>query len=372
MNSALDAFERSLVSASRALSNAAPQTPPHTAPAPRRIGTGRRLLRRLRSLGAVAQAEIALGLLSGCAGVAVAGYLLLAGSQARVLPEFECQIEASSDAITQAVTGSPLVDCATIWPSATGGREAAPPLAVWGVKTGKPLAAIVRPARLGPPAGGYQQWARLPATWTVDLSIVALNDQLRNIDQPFTDLPQPICSYANDDVAAVRSLLLADGLGGWKVEVQGSNLPVSQGCRPVSPVVDGANRRVLLVQFSTQKDKQGVSRETQIINRDVMHVYRQLLGVYTGVNRQLSTNCQSVPAAARLWRRAAHAAGYEPTTLAWWRVLNTRSGNPNTIGRRYTLYLQPSSQRTGRCAHVLVMGAPGAGAPEVYVARIRP
>lgn len=371
MNSALDTFERSLVSASRALSSAAPQTSSHSAPAPRRIGTGRRLMRRLRSLGTVAQAGVALGLLSGCAGVAVAGYLLLAGSQARMLPEFECQIDGSSDAITQAVTGSPLVDCATIWPSATGGRESAPPLAVWGVRSGQRLVAIVRPARLGPPAGGSRHWARLPASWTVDLSIVALNDQLSNIDQPFTDLPQPICSYARNDVAAVRSLLRADGLSGWKVDVRGSNMPVSQGCRPMTPVVDGANRRVVLVQFSAPKD-QRASRETQTIDRNVMHDYRQLLGLFTDVNRQLSTSCRSVPAAAGLWTRAAHAAGYTPTTLAWWKTLNAQSRDTGIIAKRYTLYLQPSSQRTGRCAHVLTMGAPGAGAPDVYVARIRP
>jgi hypothetical protein len=273
--------------------------------------------------------------------------------------------------MTQAVTGSPVVDCATIWPSASGGREAAPPLAVWGVRNGQRLVAIVRPARLGPPSGGYRHWARLPASWSVDLPIVALNDQLSNIDQPFIDLPQPICSYAHADVAAVRSLLLADGLSGWKVEVSGSNMPVSRGCRPTTPIVDGANRRVLLVQFSAQKAEQGAAPAMQTIDRNVMYAYRQLLGLFTDVNRQLSTSCQSVPAAARLWTRAAHAAGYKPATLTWWRALNA-NGPGDTVAKRYTLYLQPESQRTGRCAHVLVMGAPGAGPPNVYVARMRP
>jgi hypothetical protein len=37
----------------------------------------------------------------------------------------------------------------------------------------------------------------------------------------------------------------------------------------------------------------------------------------------------------------------------------------------YTLVEQPASQRTGSCAHVLVMRA-GGGALSVYVARIAP
>ena len=227
MSSALDTFEHSLVAASRELSAPAPETPPDGTPDRRRKRPGRRLLRRLRSFGAMAQVGIAVGALSGGVGVAIAAYLLLAGAQARMLPEFECEI-ASSDAAIQAVTGSPIADCATIWPSASGGRELAPPLAVWGVTTGQKLVALVRDARLGPPPAAHgQRWARLPNSWTVDLPIVALNDQLSNIDQPFTSLPQPKCSYTDADVAAVRSLLQADGLRGWKVQVRGSNAPLS-------------------------------------------------------------------------------------------------------------------------------------------------
>ncbi len=79
-----------------------------------------------------------------------------------------------------------------------------------------------------PATSGGQRWARLPNTWTVDLPIVALQDQLANIDTPFTSLPGQ-CSYAARDVAAVRSLLVADGLSDWKVQVPASSGPVSDG-----------------------------------------------------------------------------------------------------------------------------------------------
>jgi hypothetical protein len=113
----------------------------------------------------------------------------------------------------------------------------------------------------------------------------------------------------------------------------------------------------------------------------VIRAYHQLLGLYTDVNRQLSARCESVPAAAQLWTRTARAAGYTPATLALWKAVNGHTPLPGDLtprnlalsplfSRAYTLYQQPASQQTGRCAHVLVVNA--SGISSVYVARIQP
>jgi hypothetical protein len=346
MSSALDRFERSLVEASRTLS-----APP--APRPRRAAA----FGRPRSLRTAAQLAFALAALGGCAGVAVGGYLLLAGAQARTLPSFECETSRGSVAIIPAVTGSPIVDCAAAWPSASGGRARAPRLAIWGATDAARLVAIAEPASWGPPSpGGGSRWRRLPDTWTVDLPIVAINDQLAGIDQPFA--PPDRCSYAAQDVTAVRALLRTDGLDGWRVTVRGQNGPLSSSCRPTIATVDGSSHTVELVQFGAQPGAPPVVRAGPLGR------------LYARVNRTLAARCESVPAAAALWTREAGAAGLLPATLAFWRAANAgRRVNPDT---RYTLYLQPASQRTGRCAHVLVMEVPGSGVANVYVARIAP
>lgn len=367
MTPALDTFERSLVEASRALHASDASTPINGVAAAAACATRsrHRHLRRVRSLGALAQAAVAIAVLTGCAGVAVAGYLLLAGAQARQLPSFECEINGSFTAITTAVTGNPIADCRTLWPSASSGREAAPRLAIWGVTNGRQLVAIARPLRLGPPHSAHgQRWARLPDTWTVDLPVVVLQDQLSNIDTPFTPVPGE-CSYAARDIAAVRSLLVSDGLSGWKVQVQGSDGSVSSACRPIIASVLGPSRTVLLSQMPAQGDGQSLSAAA----RSALRAHNRLLGLYREVNRRLSRTCISVPAAAALWLRLAHAAGYRQATLAWWHQVNVDSSADDE--RHFTLYQQPAAQHTGQCAHVLVM-AEGGGPANVYVARIRP
>ena len=367
MTPALDTFEHSLVAASRALHASDPSASIAGAPAaarPRQPRGG--LLRRLRALGALAQVAVAVAVLTCCAGGAVAGYLLLAGAQARQLPSFECEINGSLTAIANAVTGNPIVDCRALWPSASAGREVAPPLAVWGVTNGRQLVAVARPLRLGPPRSERgQRWARLPNTWTVDLPIVVLQDQVSNIDRPFTPLPGE-CSYAARDVAAVRSLLVTDGLSDWKVQVEASAGPVSIGCRPIVASVLGPSRTVLLSQLPAQS---GGQASLSVAARSALRAHNRLLSLYREVSRRLSRMCASVPAASALWVRLARAAGYRQATLAWWHQINfgARAGD----GRHFTLYEQPASQHTGQCAHVLVM-VEGGGSTNVYVARIRP
>jgi hypothetical protein len=92
----------------------------------------------------------------------------------------------------------------------------------------------------------------------------------------------------------------------------------------------------------------------------------------TRVNSVLATRCESVNAATALWTSEARTAGFSPTTLAYYRAVNT---SPGPVASRfdyyYTLVKQPASQHTGSCAHVLVMRA-GGGSLTVYAARITP
>ncbi len=181
----------------------------------------RRLLHRLRSLHLVARMAVAVASLSAFAGVAVAAYAIFSGGAARELPAFECETATHVTTIIPALTGSPLVDCAASWPSATGGRDAAPPLAIWGADDGQRLVAIAGPVTAGPPADSQHfHWQRLPDSWTVDLPIVVLNDQLNNITLPFNSGITSTGSYASPDIAEVRSLLNAGGLEDWRVTLR--------------------------------------------------------------------------------------------------------------------------------------------------------
>ena len=91
------------------------------------------------------------------------------------------------------------------------------------------------------------------------------------------------------------------------------------------------------------------------------------------VNRLLAKRCQSVDSAAAQWTRAARAAGFYPTSLSYYRTLNAvPSPVPSRLADHYyTLVRQPASQRTGTCAHILVMRA-GSGDLTVYAARVAP
>jgi hypothetical protein len=420
MSSALDRFERSLVAASRALAaSEGAQTQPSAVseaahgltdgPAARR----RRPLRRLRSLGLVSQLVVAVASLTVCAGVAVAGYSLFTGGPARELASFECQMNNGPEAIIAAITGSPLVDCAAAWPSASGGQEAAPPLAIWGADNGQRLVAVAGPVSAGPPAGQHYNWRRLPDSWTVDLSVVVLSDQLNNIDLPFNSGATNTCSFAANDIAAVRSLLSTDNLSAWRVILRPQDGQLASGCQNVFVAnVDGQNRTVVLMQASppsslppttssatstttlttgaattttaattgaapTPTVSAGASTSSdsysQAMARGAELAYGQLKQLYASVNSTLAGSCESVTDAAALWTQEAQGAGFSPATLAFWHQTNAQSQlDPNTFFDHYTLYEQPASQDTGDCAHVLVMDVPGSGVANVYIARIAP
>jgi hypothetical protein len=368
-----------------------------------------RPFRRLRSLGLAARVAVALASLSVFAGVAVAAYVVFAGGAALQLPAFECETAAHITTIIPAITGSPLVDCAASWPQATGGRSAAPPLAIWGADDGQRLVAVAGPVSAGPPAGSdHFHWRRLPDAWTVDLPVVALNDQLNNISLPFNPGNTSTCSFKDPDIAAVRSLLLADGLDDWHVTLRAQNGQPSNGCRIVIAAnVDAQHRSVELLQApphagsvpTTTSGTESLATATstattgtkptnntttvaaptlsnsyaQSLAHDAKQAYAQLQQLYATVNARLSANCESVADAAALWTRAAKADGFKPVTPAFWRRANDGDPlDPSTFPYHYTLYQQPASQDTGNCAHVLVMVVPGSGLANVYAARIAP
>jgi hypothetical protein len=381
VSNALEDFERALVRASRALSARAEV--PHATRSPNGLSAGSpatplrgRLRRRARHLSVALQMGLALSSLSVLAGGGVATYLLLSGENRTVtLAAFDCETSAGSSTGINAITGDPLIDCAAAWPQATAGRSSAPVLAAWGTTAGREVA-VAQPASWGPPRFVYRDvaphWRRLPAHWTVDLGVVELTDQLSDIS--ISPYEGPPCTYASTDERTVQSLLAADGLAGWRIVVDGFDRgqAPSAGCRFTVFNVFAHARTVELLQAPGGKP----SRRPTPVQQELLSAGRvadgKLAMLNMSVNRELDTRCETVAAAAALWRSRALADGFSPATLAYWRAVNTA---PAPVASRfdyfYTLVRQPPWQSTGSCAHVLVMGS-GGGGVTVYVARITP
>jgi hypothetical protein len=373
-------FEDTLVNASRAIYAEAElaHATASIGEASRRSGRWQ-LIRRARQLSAGIQLGLAVSTISALATGGTLAFLFLSGGHTKTLASLECNTTRNSAAIINTITGNPIIDCASAWPSATGGRAAAPPLTAWGLANDTKVA-VVQPTSWGPPGQiGGVAWRRLPGDWTVDLAVVELTDQLNDITTKLSGTaitPSGVspCSYARDDKRIVQSLLAADGLSSWRVIVRPTDpgRAVSPGCRVTVPNVDGAGRTVQLLQFGpTQPHRQTLKQrnsanETVIANLTLAKLDRD-------VNGLLARQCQSVDDAAARWSRAARSAGFHPTSLAYYRALNAA---PNPVASRladyyYTLVRQPDSQHTGTCAHILVMRA-GGGNLTVYAARIAP
>jgi hypothetical protein len=148
--------------------------------------------------------------------------------------------------------------------------------------------------------------------------------------------------------------------------------PLSAACRFTIPIVDTTAQTVQLLQRRAQIPHVHVPpRQQALINAGNL-ASRKLTAVEQRVTGVLATRCESVSAAAALWTSEARAAGFSPTTLAYYRAVNT---SPPPVASRfdyhYTLAKQPASQHAGNCAHVLVMRA-GGGSLTVYAARITP
>jgi hypothetical protein len=353
---------------------------------------GRRLVQRARRLSLVAQLAWTVVSLSALGGVTTAVYLAVFGGEppARQIPRFECIIH-NGVGIATYVTGDPVVDCAALW---VRSGSVVPPLAAWTSPYGGD--AVVRRASLGPPPFG-SGWQRLPAGWTVDLPVVELDDQLNDISTGMAD--GDACTYAKGAVRLARSLLVADDLPAWRVTLRANNGPLSSGCRHIAPDVDGATRTIQLIQIQAERPTrnsapthQPTGRQRnpkpsarlrlvpslQQRRRDYTHALELLLVAQRRTNRALSARCETVPQAAALWTRQAAAMGLAPATAAFWRAFHAEASFrahedvlPNDFFLRYTLLLQPASQHTGGCAHLLVQDDGGDNLI-VYAARMAP
>ncbi|MGA2471315.1 MAG: hypothetical protein ABSG64_11565 [Solirubrobacteraceae bacterium] len=380
MSNALDRYEQMLVQAARRLGSQR-----LSAPATSRNGqTGNRwrrrpFLGRVRRLGLGLQVGLAVSSVSALVGGGTVAYLsLFSGGTAATLASFECEISQGHgetfSAGSDAITGDPIVDCAAAWPQATSGASTAPALAAWATTSGRELDAVVQPMSWGAPKPVHH-WRRLPLGWTVNLGVVELTDQLNNIS--ISPYGGPSCTYISVDVRAVRALLRSDSLTSWRVIA--SNNPtgpgsVSSACRFTIPTVASAQRTVLLLQNGAAPSPAvRPSAATQLAINESSAAARELRLLYRRVNRTLDRRCYSVGAAAALWIDQARAAGFGPATPAFYRVLATHwPVPPRGYFNHYTLYMQPASQHTGACAHVLVMVVPGSELANVYAARITP
>jgi hypothetical protein len=367
MRSALDQFEATLVEASRSLG--APTTAHGRLP----TEAPRRRLRRVRQLGLVAQLALAATSLSALGGAATGAYLWVAGGSpgTRALASFECTISTNGTAGASAVTGDPLIDCAAALFQTQARRP--PRLVAWsnGFQT-----AVVRAADAGPPPFSGEVWQRLPAGWTVDLHVVELTDQLNDISAGMAD--GPACTYAAHALRLAHALLAADGLTGWRVSLHANNGPLVSGCGHIAPDVDAPDHTIELIQI------QALARPTRTPAwqlrrpREYLRTLASLRSLQVRLNRLLSARCESVAQAGRLWRRSASVAGFAAATAAFWREVRAsgdsgRSGHPPLppgFFTRYTLFMQPASQDTGACAHLLIQD--GGDELIVYAARMAP
>ncbi|MGO9488000.1 MAG: hypothetical protein ACLQBB_03100 [Solirubrobacteraceae bacterium] len=149
MNGALDQFEQSLVRASRTLHRQhLPCAPAVQHPGQPASTSGTRRTSRVRASVRRRAWRIA-------AGALVAGALIAAGTSVlgptgnpKEITEIQCGERGSS----AFVTGEPVRDCATLWPSLY--HTAAPPLVAWVYETGGVVVVTLPAGRPPAPDGG--------------------------------------------------------------------------------------------------------------------------------------------------------------------------------------------------------------------------
>ncbi len=236
------------------------------------------------------------------------------------------------------VTGEPVRDCATLWPSIY--HQPAPALSAWVYDTGG-VVVVTRADQ--PPAGSG--WRRLPVGWKANAAVLGLHLQLEDIT---TGLEAQRCWSASDASARVTSILRADGLASWHVRV--TTEPANgahPNCLLVASVTGAQPHSVLLVERPIQ-DRGNLSTMVETPSGPVEHA--RLVSTETSVNSSLTAagRCESVASAASLWRSSAKAAAI-PTG-------------------RYVLFTQTGTSTTTHCARVLVDSPGGGGPANVYAA----
>ncbi len=328
MTSALDQFGESLVRASRTLhrqNHAGAAAGGHASARP---------ASRLRALLPRRAWRIpAAALLFGA--LAAAGTSLLGPTgNPRYIAQFVC-----GNDVTESVSGEPLRDCATLWPSLY--HHPAPSLVAWVSETGG--AVVVTPAG-HPPAGG--RWRRLPVSWSADAAVLGLHFQLEDIT---TGIEARRCWSARAASALVSSILRADGLGSWQVQVKTASADHGQpNCLSVAPVTGAGPHSVLLVE---RLNRQPADVNSLWPSGLAEHV--RLTSTETRVNHELdgTGRCASVARAAALWRSSA-------------RIAHIPDG-------RYVLFMQAARHgAVTACARVFINTPGGGGPADVYAAEL--
>ena len=335
MSGALDQFEQSLVRASRTLHEQhVAGAPPGGAPRPRASRTIASRTARVRGLLRRGGWRVPVGGLLVGALVAAGTSVFGPTGNPREITEIQCGGRGSS----AFVTGEPLRDCASLWPSLY--HQPAPPLVAWVAETGGVV--VVTPAGQ-PPAGAG--WRRLAAGWKADAAVLGLHVQLEDIT---TGLEAHTCWSAPEASALVTSILRSDGLGNWKVRVnEGRADGAHPNCLTVISATGAEPHSVVVVEHWVQDPGNPLTR-VDMPSGPVEHA--RLTSTETHVNGFLKANghCASVGEAATLWRLAAAAAGIPD--------------------RRYVLFTQAGTSTKTGCARVLVNSPGGGGPADVYAA----
>jgi hypothetical protein len=393
MSTALDDFGQQLVSASRALDRPLARQPDESL-------DGASPLRRRRRFARAGVAVPVAFLLCACsalAGSGAAAYFLYGlfttNGSTQTITSFTCDTAVTrgrpvvASVGIQAVTGDPIVDCAAIWPNATSGQTAAPPLTAW-TPSKASFGAVVQPTAAGPPSYTSRltpgrvrvhfTWQRLPVGWTVNLTVVELTDQLNDLPSETANGYAPACTYASRAVRRARALIRNDHASGWRVSLTSATGAISRACHPIFAVVDADTRTVRLGQLPAEPRpnfshlRAAIRREDIAASQRWARLHAELASIQTRTNAALDARCSSVATAARLWTANAGRLDIHPTTLAYWREVNAHPPAPSSpLTDYYTLFRQPASQHTGNCARILVL-LQGGGSIDVYAARIVP
>lgn len=336
MSNALDRFEDSLVGASRTLYEAGgsrvrpPARPVSVTGASAATWLSHAMrCRRRRPLRVLA-------------GVLAVGALAAAGSTVfgphgnpRTTAAIQC-----GQAVVGSVTGDPVRDCTTLWPSLY--HRPAPRLVAWVASTGG--AVVVVPAGAPPADDRSFHWRRLPTGWTQDRAAIEMSNQLEDIVYGLQAHP---CWTAVAAATLVASTLRANGLPSWKVDVKAEpNEGPKPSCLLVAPVVQAGSNSVLLVERHVDPPREG-----SFMTPNGARELARTAAVEKRVDGELSSagaRCAGIREAAALWSSQAHTAGIP--------------------GTRYVLFMQSLGLAPAGCARIIV-NAPGGGGPyRVYVA----
>jgi hypothetical protein len=254
-------------------------------------------------------------------------------------PEEITQIQCGQRGSSAFVTGEPVRDCATLWPSLY--HRPAPPLVAWVAETG---GVVVVTAADRPPAGAG--WRRLPSGWKANAAVLGLRLQLEDIT---TGFEAHRCWAASRARALVTSILRSDGLGSWTVHVHHDRPDGAHpNCLTAIAATGAEPHSVVLVETWVQ-DRGNPATLVNAPSGPIEHA--RLTSTETHVNSALRATgrCAGLREAASLWRSGAAAAGISDA--------------------RYVLFTQTGTSRSPtKCARVLVDSPGGGGPAYVYAA----